>query len=552
MVELKKIQTMMVGIMFLLLGIATSCSDGDEAILPEQASAKMPATEVVVNKDSCMQLFSQILSKAVSQRQDVRMFLKAQALKKFDNDFNVFYPFVKNEKIGERTFKDVLSDYEKNEGDLDNIEKTVPLLNIHIPEIGDQKVERLNVADDEIPVLLGNKLYYEGNVVDSLGVDEVPGFNLFVVCESSTIREKNAFTRSISDCSIDGKYEYVDKTFNPKYVNEKTLTRSSVEYDNLDEKYTERGYIPKGDIDPLLIDAFNNSKNQQRATRYMMYYGLSNVSQTPTAMKPDIKDCIFRFKISQNAFSRFEDIAEGDNKPLFNKSQSQQKAPMTREQALQRLLTGRAFCFLFKFEGNVNGNTVTSEDMKIYAKPDQLFNLRIVESKSHKTMFRHSKYTYTIDKNGIKSKWFYPLDYGQDTRLNTWDVSKDPIEKKVIVYLINPDEGFTKDVTENYSVTYISGGEIGGNLSIPIDKIDLGINGKLTSSKTTTKNVTYTYKITQSNERIDEFQFNYFDDYPIESVVRGNYVVPIRKGRGVIETSILPISNKFYTQKRFQ
>lgn len=54
MVELKKIQTMMVGIMFLLLGIATSCSDGDEAILPEQASAKMPATEVVVNKDSCM------------------------------------------------------------------------------------------------------------------------------------------------------------------------------------------------------------------------------------------------------------------------------------------------------------------------------------------------------------------------------------------------------------------------------------------------------------------------------------------------------------------
>lgn len=80
------------------------------------------------------------------------------------------------------------------------------------------------------------------------------------------------------------------------------MTRSSVEYDNLDEKYTERGYIPKGDIDPLLIDAYNNSKNQQRATRYMMYYGLSNVSQTPTAMKPDIKDCIFRFKISQNAF----------------------------------------------------------------------------------------------------------------------------------------------------------------------------------------------------------------------------------------------------------
>lgn len=30
-----------------------------------------------------------------------------------------------------------------------------------------------------------------------------------------------------------------------------------------------------------------------------------------------------------------------------------------------------------------------------------------------------------------------------------------------------------------------------------------------------------------------------------------SYIVPIRQGKGVIETSILPISNEFYTQKRF-
>lgn len=54
------------------------------------------------------------------------------------------------------------------------------------------------------------------------------------------------------------------------------------------------------------------------------------------------------------------------------------------------------------------------------------------------------------------------------------------------------------------------------------------------------------------NERIDEFQFNYFDDYPIESVSSGSYIIPIRKGKGVIETSILPISNEYFTQKRFK
>lgn len=52
------------------------------------------------------------------------------------------------------------------------------------------------------------------------------------------------------------------------------------------------------------------------------------------------------------------------------------------------------------------------------------------------------------------------------------------------------------------------------------------------------------------NERIDEFQFNYFDDYPIESVLNNSYVMPIRQGKGVIETSILPISNDIFHTKK--
>lgn len=413
------------------------------------------------------------------------------------------------------------------------------------------KVENMDISDNEIPVLFQNRLYYAGTLMDSLTVGEVPGFNVFVVCESGSIRPKNKLTRSTNECYINEMYEYVDRTFNPSFINT-TSTRASVEYEDLDEKYTERGYVPSTDIDPLLIQAYNNSQTQKRATRYLMYYGLNNINQTPTAMRPDIKDCILRFKIAPDAFSRFEDIAKGENKPLFYDKVTHEKTQLTREEVLQHILTGRSFCFLFKIEGSVNGSIVNSESMTIYAAPDKIFNLKIKESKRHKTMFRHTKYTYTIDRTGIKSKWFYPLDNGNDTRLNRWDVSKDPIEKKIVVYLINPDEGFTKDVTETYSVTYISGGEVGGNISIPIDKINLGINGKLNSSNTISKTITSKYTITQRNERIDEFQFNYFDDYPIERVWNDSYVVPIRQGKGVIETSILPISNEFFTQKRFK
>ena len=120
------------------------------------------------------------------------------------------------------------------------------------------------------------------------------------------------------------------------------------------------------------------------------------------------------------------------------------------------------------------------------------------------------------------------------------------------MYIVNPDEGFTKEVTETYSVTYITNKDFGGDISIPIDKIKLGINGKLNSSNTTSKTVTTHYKVTETSERIDDFNLIYFDDYPIENIDAGRYVIPIRKGKGVIETSIMPISNKYFNQKRFE
>ena len=392
------------------------------------------------------------------------------------------------------------------------------------------------------------KLFFDGNIVDSLSNDEIPGFHVFVVTESSSIKLKRARTRSGENCTINDKYEFVDQVFNPNYT--KSLTRASVEYDEFDEKYSERGYVPKSDIDPLLIETYNKTNNQKRATRYLMYYGLSDVNQAPTSFRTDIRDCLFRFKIAGDAFVNFEDVANGvtNDKPLFNGSTENKIYQLSREEVLKRLLTGRAFCFLFIIEGSINGQKVSSESMKIYASPEKLFNLRINEHRRHPTTFRHKKYTYTIDKAGVKSKWFYPLENGHDTRFNRWDIRKDPLEKKIIAYLINPDQGKTFDITNTYSVTHMSSSEAGGNLSISelLKKIGLAINGKLTESETETTTVTVNYKVTPENERIDDFQYNYFDDYPIEGVVNDKYMIPVRQGRGAIETSIMPISNAFF------
>ena len=155
---------------------------------------------------------------------------------------------------------------------MEEIERSVPLLNIHIPEIGDQKVASINVADNEIPVMYKGKLFFDGNIVDSLSNDEIPGFHVFVVTESSSIKLKRARTRSGENCTINDKYEFVDQVFNPNYT--KSLTRASVEYDEFDEKYSERGYVPKSDIDPLLIETYNKTNNQKEGNQisYVLWF----------------------------------------------------------------------------------------------------------------------------------------------------------------------------------------------------------------------------------------------------------------------------------------
>lgn len=544
--------------LFLILGIIgifllSSCSNEEELNMSTNNSSSL--TKSILNRYEGMARFSEILSKATYEKKEVRDFLKSQALEKFDNGYNIFYPIIKDKKVDNvNSFKDILISYAEDKEELENIEKVVPLLNIHLPEITALKVRDIDTKDEEIPVLYSNNLYLNGVIVDSLGVDEIPAFALFVVEESGSVQKKqNTLKSSNTSLSINSEYEFIDPTFSPAYVQQGLLKTSGTEI--LSEKYQKEGWVPKGDIDPELLDVYRNSLSNLRATRSMMYYGMSTPNQTPGSMRSDVKDCIFRFKIARDAFERLESIAtDGGKNPFFNGSTSNKKTTLSREEVLRRLLTGRSFCFMFRIEGVINGQTVISEGMKVYVSPEKLFNLYINEERKHPTAFRHTKYTYTINKNSLKEKWFYPMDYGHDTRLNEWDIAYQPITKKVVIYLVDPNDGQIDNIEDKYSVTYITTSEAGANISGNIKEIvNIGVNGKITTSTTTVREVITRYTVTHKNERLDEFQFNFFNDYPIEETVNnGDYIIPIRKGKGIIETSILPITNSFFTYKRYQ
>ena len=93
--------------------------------------------EVVTNtspEENMLKDFAEILSAAVYNEPDLRAFIKKEANKEFDNDFDVFYPYVKDEKVSSnRTFRDILQQYDSQKK-LDVIEECEPLLNIYVPD----------------------------------------------------------------------------------------------------------------------------------------------------------------------------------------------------------------------------------------------------------------------------------------------------------------------------------------------------------------------------------------------------------------------------------
>ena len=301
--------------------IFSSCSNDNDYDSP--AAKNDFQASLVWNKSKSMSRFSEILSKAAYEKKEVRDFLKSQALEKFDNGYNVFYSIVKNKKIDNTSsFKDVLISYANNEEELDNIEKAAPLLNIHLPEIANLRVSDIDTQDEEIPILYSNNLYLNGEIVDSLISGEIPAFALFVVDESGSVQKKqNSLRSSNPSLSINSEYEFADPVFSPTHSQPNMLRASGTEA--LSKKYQKDGWVPKKDIDPELLKAYQNSTNNLRATRSMMYYGMSTPNQTPGTIRSDVKDCIFRFKIAGGAFERLESIAtDKGNNPLFEGNSS--------------------------------------------------------------------------------------------------------------------------------------------------------------------------------------------------------------------------------------
>ena len=86
------------------------------------------------SEDSTLEAFSILLSRAIYAEPDLRYFMKKEALQKKDYDYDVFYPYVKDEIVGDnRTFEEILMQYD-SEDILSSVTREHPLLTVLIPD----------------------------------------------------------------------------------------------------------------------------------------------------------------------------------------------------------------------------------------------------------------------------------------------------------------------------------------------------------------------------------------------------------------------------------
>lgn len=413
---MKKILFLLASVLFMF-----SCSQEEELLSANENFDDTPKSAIA---DAQLK-FAKLLSQAASNSKEVREFLRNEALAQFDNDYDVFYPFAKNKIVsGNQKFRDVLLSYCEDESELTQIEQSLPLLNIMVPDLSlfwDFKAETWDINNEEVAVLCrddeNNALYENGENIGDMPKGEIPGFPCLVVKNNERMKVTNASTRS-----GEPTYEFVSDAFDGT---KKVQTRHHDADNDLESTQDLNKYVGKGDdVTPSLIKAWEEFKNVPNACqRDYIYYGIDRTN-SPGTLNRNIREQLYRFRISANAFGK---IADADNDPKLVET-TQESRYLSNEEILQRIWTDGRFEFRFKsYIAEEDSKTAMEHLFTFSVKARDVFSIEKVHLQHrNSTMFRRSKNTYSVDINNLRSKWIYPraLNPNGDNQIFTlpWDV----------------------------------------------------------------------------------------------------------------------------------
>ena len=290
-----------------------------------------------MDAESAKREFAKILSKAVSNEESLRIFIKNAAEKRFDLDYDVFYPFVKNQEVTNgRTFRDILISYCEDISVLEQIEIILPTLNILVPDwqwLGCFSIKEWNPSDKAIAVGYNTKesekpIYADGEQVGTLPENALPGFPTIIVKCNERMKVTSPATKG-----GEVEYAFADESFDASLYPETKVEHRYYDVD-IDGIPDVSNFVPASKLNQYVIGAYNEfNDNPYAAHRDYIYYGMTN-EQTTGKLNYRINEVVSRIKLS--SFYKFDDIhEEGDFSYLNNRYEYKENDAWSSAQQLR-------------------------------------------------------------------------------------------------------------------------------------------------------------------------------------------------------------------------
>lgn len=517
-----------------------ACSQ-EETILPVNEDSN--ANSALTTAEAQLK-FAKILSAAASKNVEVRKFLKKEALVQFDNDYDVFYPFVKNKVVANnQTFRDILLSYCEDEKELTQIEQSQLLLNILVPDLTlfwNFNAEKWDANNNEVVVVSrddkSNTMYQDGENIGQMEKGDIPGFPCLVVKNNARMKVVNANTRS-----GEATYQFIDEAFDGSKRIEKPTTRHSDSDVTVDIPDDLDAGVPESEIPDICIKAWNELKDVPNAyQRDYIYYNIGK-SNKPGTLNRNIRERIYRFRLNNKEV--YSSIQDQDDPKL--QDYTQEKRYLTIDEIRQKIWTTGNFAF--RISTYVAGETSTQamEVSKVFnVSPQQLFYIKKVHlHHKNSTMFRQSKNFYTVDKNDLVPRWVYPEKLGGDSKHNyvftePWDL----YGKSLTIFFFVEEIDATETITKEKTVTseFVNKADFSLQGGGKIDKIEL--TAKLGYGISSTRTVSSKVSVNTSlgSDDMGSVSFQYYNTIIRDKDNKGNYTL-FSASTGSFVVTLLPI-----------
>lgn len=528
-----------------LFCIAAFCACTDQVNeFPSQPDGSQSKTIVQAPLDqvTAQKKIAKALSKAVSNSLDVRKFLKAEAVAQFDNDYDIFYPLVKNKIVYDKqSLRDILLSYCKDENELVQIEQSLPLLNILVPDLSlfwDFNAEKWNVDDKEVSVICrddkDNTLYENGENIGKMTTGDIPDIPCLVVKNNERMKVSSVKTRS-----GEATYEFLSDAFDGS--KRKLQTRHYEEDINLQPTEDLEAYVNGSEIMSSVKDAWNEFKNVPNAyQRDYIYYGITKENK-PGTLNRYIREKLYRFRIAANAYSAINDPTQD---PTLQDTQKN-KGYLTNEEIIQKIWTDGNFEFHFKsYISGEDSKEAMEAKLTFTINPRDAFSLEKIHLKhKNSTAFRQSKNFYTVDAKNLRSKWIYPekSDKNADDLVFTlpWDLYNKSLS--IFMFVEEWDKGQT--ITQEKSVVseFVNKADFSIEGSGSIGKVSLSTKLGYGFSHTKTVSNKATIQTTVESDPLGTLYFQYNDPI-IRDEINGTYKL-YNVSSGSVVATLLPVDS---------